>query len=104
MGLRPTEGDEKRLVPATLSMESLLFPCHPDRSEAERRDLRFRGPVVEMFFGRAKRIGEICGLLLVHPPALAPCAFQAPSRQEGSMERRYAPTRYYSPPNSPSPR
>jgi hypothetical protein len=35
-----------------LSMESLLFPCHPDRSEAERRDLRFRGPFVEMFFDR----------------------------------------------------
>jgi hypothetical protein len=26
------------------------FFCHPDRSEAERRDLRFRGPFVEMFF------------------------------------------------------
>jgi hypothetical protein len=34
-------------------MESLLFPCHPDRSEAERRDLRFRGPFVEMFFDRS---------------------------------------------------
>jgi hypothetical protein len=44
-----------------LSMESLLFPCHPDRSEAERRDLRFRGPFVEMFFDRAQRSGEICG-------------------------------------------
>jgi hypothetical protein len=53
MSLRPTEGDEKPLVPATTSMESLLFPCHPDRSEAERRDLRFRGPFVEMFFDRA---------------------------------------------------
>ena len=30
-------------------MEPLPFPCHPDRSEAERRDLRFRGPFVEMF-------------------------------------------------------
>ena len=28
----------------------LPFPCHPDRSEAERRDLRFRGPFMEMFF------------------------------------------------------
>jgi hypothetical protein len=28
---------------------------------AERRDLRFRGPFVEMFFDRAKRSGEICG-------------------------------------------
>ncbi len=24
--------------------------CHPDRSEAEWRDLRFSGPLVEMFF------------------------------------------------------
>jgi hypothetical protein len=39
-----------------LSMEPLPFPCHPDRSEAERRDLRFRGPLVEMFFGPS---GEI---------------------------------------------
>src|ERR1035438_8615559 len=36
-----------------LSMEPLPFPCHPDRSEAERRDLRFRRPIVEMFFDRA---------------------------------------------------
>jgi hypothetical protein len=41
-------------------MEPLPFPCHPacpgapwDRSEAERRDLRFRGPFVEMFFDRS---------------------------------------------------
>ncbi len=26
--------------------------CHPDRSEAERRDLRFRGPLLKMFFDR----------------------------------------------------
>jgi hypothetical protein len=30
-------------LPVTL----LPFPCHPDRSEAERRDLRFRGSLVE---------------------------------------------------------
>jgi hypothetical protein len=36
-----------------LFMEPLPFPCHPDRSEAERRDLRFRGPFVEMFFDRS---------------------------------------------------
>jgi hypothetical protein len=34
-------------------MEALPFPCHPDRSEAERRDLQFRRPFVEMFFDRA---------------------------------------------------
>ena len=30
-------------------------PCHPDRSEAKRRDLRFNGPLVEMFFDGAQR-------------------------------------------------
>src|ERR1700757_4670999 len=35
-------------------MEPFPFPCHPDRSEAKRRDLRFRGPFVEMFFDGAK--------------------------------------------------
>jgi hypothetical protein len=44
-----------------LSVEPVPLPCHPDRSEAERRDLRFRGPFVEMFFDRAQRSGEICG-------------------------------------------
>jgi hypothetical protein len=35
------QGDEKRFGPAsTPSMERLPFPCHPDRSEAQRRDLR----------------------------------------------------------------
>jgi hypothetical protein len=47
-----------------LSMEPLPFPCHPDRSEAERRDLRFRGPFVEMFFDRAQRSGETCGFFV----------------------------------------
>jgi hypothetical protein len=35
-----------------LSMQPLPFPCHPDRSEAERRDPRFRGPFLEVFFDR----------------------------------------------------
>ena len=26
--------------------------CHPDRSEAQWRDLQFYGPVLEMFFRR----------------------------------------------------
>jgi hypothetical protein len=47
-----------------LSIEPSPFPCHPDRSEAERRDLRFRGPFVEMFFGPSGPVpacrGEIC--------------------------------------------
>jgi hypothetical protein len=90
MGLRPTEGDEKRLVPAatlygivTLSLSSrperTRISCHAalettacaafskesrmkfanatninrKSGVAERRDLRFRGPFVEMFFDRA---------------------------------------------------
>jgi hypothetical protein len=52
MGLRRTQGNEKRLRSATTLYEPLPFPCHPDRSEAERRDLRFRGPFLEMFFDR----------------------------------------------------
>jgi hypothetical protein len=46
-------------------MEPLPFPCHPDRSEAERRDLRFRGPFVEMFYDSAYRSGEICGFFFL---------------------------------------
>jgi hypothetical protein len=29
-------------------------PCHPDRSVAERRDLRFNGPLLEMIRGRVE--------------------------------------------------
>ena len=32
MGGRPIQGNEKRSVRHPLSMESLPFPCHPDRS------------------------------------------------------------------------
>jgi len=32
MGLRPTQGNEKRLGPASTLYEPLPFPCHPDRS------------------------------------------------------------------------
>src|SRR5258707_390362 len=42
-----------------LSMEPLPFPCHHDRSEAERRDLRFYGPFLEMFFDGAKRLADL---------------------------------------------
>jgi hypothetical protein len=50
MGLRPTEGDEKRLVPATTLYGIVTLSLS---SRPERRDLRFRGPFVEMFFDRA---------------------------------------------------
>jgi hypothetical protein len=59
MGLRPTQGDEKRLVPATTLYGIVTLSLS---SRPERRDLRFRGPFVEMFFDRAQRSGEICGL------------------------------------------
>jgi hypothetical protein len=35
---------------------------HRKSGEAERRDLRFREPFVEMFFDRAQRSGETCGI------------------------------------------
>jgi hypothetical protein len=53
MGLRPTKVMKNASVRHPRFMELLPFPCHPDRSEAERRDLRFRRRFVEMFFDRA---------------------------------------------------
>ena len=51
MDLRPTLGDEKTPRSRNHSLWNRCpFLCHPDRSEAERRDLRFYGPFVEMFF------------------------------------------------------
>jgi len=58
MGLRPAQADEKRL---TFSGAAIPPPCHPDRSAAQWRDLRFDGSFLEMFFDRAKRSGEIRG-------------------------------------------
>jgi hypothetical protein len=71
MGLRPTQGDEKRLGPTTIFYGtvalSFVIPSEAEgsavlrtfrgdvfrQSEAEWRDLRFRGPFVETFFDRA---------------------------------------------------
>ncbi len=64
MDLRPTKIMKNDSVRHPPSMEPLPFPCHPDRSEAERRDPRFHGTFVEMFFDRAERSGETCGFLL----------------------------------------
>jgi hypothetical protein len=62
MGLRPTQGDEKKLLTSNESpWKRRPPPCHPDRSEAQWRDLRFSGSPLEMFFDRAERSGEICG-------------------------------------------
>jgi hypothetical protein len=60
-----------RLVRMFLQKSELQPNCHLDRSEAERRDLRFRGPFVEMFFDRAQRSGEICGFSALRHPVKA---------------------------------
>ena len=62
MGLRPTQGDEKRLLFSNYSLRKRPSPlCHLDRSAAQWRDLRFGGSFLEMFFDRAKRSGGTCG-------------------------------------------
>jgi len=50
MGLRPTQGNEKRLGPASALSGTVTLSLS---SRPERRDLRFRRPFVEMFFDRA---------------------------------------------------
>jgi hypothetical protein len=50
MGLRPTQGDEKRLLSGTLSMKASPSPLS---SRAQPRDPQFREPFLEMFFDRA---------------------------------------------------
>jgi hypothetical protein len=60
MGLRPTQGDEKRLLFSNYSHWKDRPPlCHLDRSVAQWRDLRFSGPFLEMFFDRVKRSGIV---------------------------------------------
>jgi hypothetical protein len=78
MGLRPTQGDEKRLGPATTLYEPSPSPLS---SRAKPRDLQFRGPFVEMFFDRGvmglrptqgdeKRLGPATTL---YEPSPSPC-------------------------------
>jgi hypothetical protein len=55
------QSNETHLGPATTPVEPLPFPCHPDRSEAERRDLRFRGPFMGMLFGPSREICDCPG-------------------------------------------
>jgi peptidyl-prolyl cis-trans isomerase SurA len=52
--------------------------CHPDRSEAEWRDLQFSGPLLEMFFNRANHDGE---------PALPGSAFRQSSCEKQASHR-----------------
>src|ERR1700730_8346404 len=47
MGLRPTQGNEKRLGPASTLYGTVTLSLS---SRPERRDLRFRRPFVELFF------------------------------------------------------
>jgi hypothetical protein len=65
MGLRPTQGNKKRLGPASTLYGTVTLSLS---SRPERRDLRFRGPFAEMFFDRsvAEWSGEIRGFFL-HP-------------------------------------
>jgi hypothetical protein len=50
MGLRPTQGDEKRLLFSNYSPWKHRSPlCHLDRSATEWRDLRFSGPFLAEF-------------------------------------------------------
>jgi len=49
MGLRPTKGDGK--APSVQQPLSMGAPPSPLSSRAEPRDLQFRGPFLEMFFG-----------------------------------------------------
>jgi hypothetical protein len=54
MGLRPTQGDEKRVLFSDSFCWKRRPPlCHLDRSEAQWRDLRSSGPFLGMFFDRA---------------------------------------------------
>jgi hypothetical protein len=52
MGLRPTQGNERRLGPASTPLWN-RYPYLVIPTGAKRRDLRFRRPFVEMFFDRA---------------------------------------------------
>ena len=48
MGLRPTQGDEKRLGPATILWANALWPCHP--SNCPKWELHSADHFLEMFF------------------------------------------------------
>jgi hypothetical protein len=50
MGLRPTQGNEKRTGPASTLYGTVTLSLS---SRPERRDLRFRRPFMEMFFDRS---------------------------------------------------
>jgi hypothetical protein len=55
MGLRSTQGDQKRLGRQPLPIEPLPSPCHLDRSVAQWRDLCVDAPSWKCFSDRAKK-------------------------------------------------
>jgi hypothetical protein len=77
MGLRPTQGDEKRLSFSNYSPGKRRPPlCHLDRSAAKWRDLRFSGPFLELLINATnldrksgERGGGTCGSfpVIAHP-------------------------------------
>src|ERR1700748_559505 len=50
------------------------LPCHPDRSEAERRDVRFRGPLVEMIAKNCPWNLQTGGATFCHNLRIPPCS------------------------------
>jgi hypothetical protein len=86
-----TLGGLKPILFSNYSLWKHRLPlCHLDRSEAQWRDLRFSGPLVEMFFDRVKRM-----LCLGNAPITAACQ-SLPDIHSGSRSCRrspgYAPT------------
>ena len=59
MSLRSTQGNENALSPATTPYGSVVLPMSSRPKRSERRDLRFRGPVLDMFFERADWLARV---------------------------------------------
>jgi hypothetical protein len=84
----PSRASKKRAYTPERNCRSLHRPllCHLDRSAASWRDLRFSGPVLGMFFARAKHSGrarvfrpgvqqawgEVCGIPDLAEKRMAP--------------------------------
>jgi hypothetical protein len=66
-----------KLLSNLTSTRVAASPCHPDRGEAQWRDLRFSGSPLGMFFDRPQRKGGTCGLAEVAALQLRPSASQA---------------------------
>jgi hypothetical protein len=95
MGLRPTQGDEKRLLSeATLPWKRRPHLCHLDRSEAQWRDLCVDAPSWKCFSteeswacGPTKAMKNVlCPATAFHGSVALP--FVIPSEAEGSAVPR----------------